>query len=194
MDKDTRAVIALLDEALTASGLTAAAFAVALGTSSSRFSTYRTGRTRPTGQFCMRAQRLGNALGQARARRLMSAIDTATEVRTATDEDWLWRMLLQGRDHLRLMLSRHDGSEAAWDAKPATTGSARFDTLLSALTAREYANAGEEPPAWCANTKPLDEPWIPQHPFMAEDEVIAATPSYLADLNVFVPERDLVTA
>ncbi|TCO35210.1 hypothetical protein EV652_10189 [Kribbella steppae] len=123
----------------------------------------------------------------------MSAPATAAAIREAADEDWAWKMLLQGRDHLRLMLTREDGSDAAWEAAPATTGQTGFDTLLAVLTAHEFEAAGEDPPDWTRN-KALPDPWIPKHPFMEREEIIEETPDYLARVNIFVPARDLVTA
>jgi transcriptional regulator with XRE-family HTH domain len=193
MDKDSRAVIALLDRALADSGMSQAAFAAALGTSASRFSTYRSGKTKPTAQFCLRAQRIARGIHQARRRRLMTAPDTAAAIRKAADEEWAWKMLLQGRDHLRLMLTRHDGSESAWEAAPATTGQAGFDTLLAVLTEHEFEAAGEDPPDW-TRSRALPAPWVPEHPFLEREEIIEETPDYLARVNVFVPARDLVTA
>lgn len=193
MDKDSRAVSELLNDALIESGLSQAAFATALGTSASRFSTYRSGRTKPTAQFFLRARRIAHALHAAREYRIMSAPATATAIREATDEEWAWRMLLQGRDHLRLLLHRHDGSEAAWEAAPTTTGHAGFDTLLAVLTAHEFETAAEAPPEWTKD-KALADPWIPSHPFLDRDEIIKQTPKYLAQANIFVPTRDLITA
>ncbi|TDD46755.1 XRE family transcriptional regulator [Kribbella antibiotica] len=193
MDKDTQAVIDLLNHALTESELSQAAFAHALGTSASRFSTYRSGKTKPTAQFVVRAGRLAHALHQASEYRIMTAPATAMAVREASDEDWAWRMLIQGRDHLRLLLSRRDGSEAAWEAAPGTTGQAGFDALLAVLTAHEFEAADEEPPEWSLIAA-LPEPWVPDHPFLDYDEIIGQTPAYLAQANIFVPARDLVTA
>ncbi|MEV4266403.1 helix-turn-helix transcriptional regulator [Kribbella sp. NPDC049584] len=193
MDRDSQAVSELLNRALTESGLSQTAFAHALRTSASRLSTYRSGRTKPTAQFVMRAGRIAHALHEAREHRIMTAPATATAIREATDDDWAWRMLLQGRDHLRLLLRRQDGSEAAWEAAPGPTGQAGFDTLLAALAAHEFEAAGEKPPDW-TNVEALRDPWIPEHPFLDHDEIIEQTPEYLSRLNVFVPERDLVTA
>jgi hypothetical protein len=123
----------------------------------------------------------------------MTAPATATAIYEASDEDWAWRMLLQGRDHLRLLLRRDDDSEAAWEAAPGSTGHAGFDTLLAALTAHEFEIAGEEPPDW-TSVEALPAPWVPEHPFLEYDEIIEQTPGYLSRLNVYVPERDLVTA
>ncbi|MER7246358.1 hypothetical protein [Kribbella sp. NPDC000426] len=120
----------------------------------------------------------------------MTAPATATAIREATDEDWAWRMLLQGCDHLRLLLSRRDGSEAAWEAAPGPTGHTGFDTLLAALAAHEFQAAGREPPRSIRSRTP----WVPKHPFLDQAEIIEQTPDYLARLNVFVPNRDLTTA
>ena len=84
-------------------------------------------------------------------------------------------------------------SEAAWEAAPGTTGHAGFDTLLAVLTAQEFKAAGEGPPAW-TEVEALPDPWIPEHPFLERDEIIEQTPAYLAQVNIFVPARDLITA
>jgi hypothetical protein len=144
-------------------------------------------------QLLLRAGRIAHALHAGREYRIMTAPATATAIREASDEDWAWRMLLQGRDHLRLLLRRHDGSEAAWEAAPTTTGRPGFDTLLAVLTAHEFEEAGEDPPQW-SQVEALSEPWIPEHPFLTRDEIIEQTPDYLARANIFVPARDLVTA
>jgi hypothetical protein len=102
-------------------------------------------------------------------------------------------MLLQGRDHLRLLLERGDWSVASWEAAPPTTNSLGLDTLLAALTRHEFEQAGVELPAWAAPRR-LPEPWVPEHPFLDYEQVIARTPGFLRELNVFVPARDLVTA
>ncbi|TCC52708.1 XRE family transcriptional regulator [Kribbella capetownensis] len=193
MGKDSQAVIELLNHALAESGLSQAAFATALRTSAPRLSTYRSGKTKPTAQFVLRAGRIAHALQRAREYRIMTAPATATAIREASDEDRAWRMLLQGRDHLRLLLGRHDGSEAAWEAAPGPTGQAGFDTLLAILTAHEFEAAGEEPPEW-SKVEALSDPWVPEHPFLEPDEIIEQTPDYLARANIFVPARDLVTA
>jgi transcriptional regulator with XRE-family HTH domain len=197
LDPDTRAVIGLLRGALSMSQLSQASFARALGTSASRLSTYLAGTTRPSAHLLVRAQRLGAALEAAAAQGLMTAPATASALRQqlqAGDEPWAWRMLLQGRDHLRLMLSSQDERLlGAWEAAPSSTGSAEFDALLAALTRHEFESARRSVPDW-ARAEPLDQPWIPEHPFLAPDRVMAQTPEWLQALNIFVPERDLITA
>ena len=107
------------------------AFARALGTSAPRLSTYLTGDTRPSAQFLLRARRLGRALGAAVARGLMSAPVTAAAMREyfLVDEvEWIWRMLLQGRDHLAFIAEERDQVLLdAWEAEPGTVGSAEWD-------------------------------------------------------------------
>lgn len=88
MDKDSQAVSEQLNRALAESGLSQAAFATALGTSASRFSTYRSGRTKPTAQIFLRAGRIARALHAAREYRIMTAPTTAAAIRDASDEEW----------------------------------------------------------------------------------------------------------
>ncbi len=198
MDRDTLTVIALLREAVASSDLSQAGFARALGTSASRISTYLSGGTRPSAHFLIRAERLGRALGACAERRMMSAPATATAMRAyllAGETEWVWRMLLQGRDHLALSLADQSDQAlaAAWEAAPATTGSMEWDALLAALTAHEFERAGLEAPPW-ALSDPLSESWMPQHPFLGPEQVLAQTPDWLRRRNIYVPERDLVTA
>ena len=197
VDPDTCAVVAHLRQAQVISGLTQAGFACAIGTSGSRLSTYLAGKVRPSAQLFVRAQRLARALHGAAAQGLMPAPGTAAAVRDqlhAGNAAWAWRMLLQGRDHLRLMLARPDDSLlGAWEAAPATTGSPEFDALLAALTRHEFVAAHRPAPDW-ARTEPLERPWVVEHPFLTPERVMAQTPQWLRELNIFVPERDLLTA
>ena len=196
-DVDTLGVMALLRDALATSGMSQAAFARALGTSAPRFSTYLAGTTQPSGRFCIRAQRLANSLSAAAALGLMSAPVTAAALREqlrAGDHEWTWRMLLQGRDHLRVMLEKENTElMGSWEAAPGPTGATEFDALLAALTKHEFETAGRPAPAW-TQIAPLTEPWVPAHPFLSRERVMAKTPEWLRELNMFVPERDLVTA
>jgi transcriptional regulator with XRE-family HTH domain len=196
-DPDAQAVVALLRAALAESGLSQAAFARALGTSGSRFSTYLAGTTSPSGQLCMRARRLARALATADRHGLMSAPATAAALRRQMrrrDLPWTWRTLVQGRDHLRLALESGDEDLlGSWEAAPTTTSSAEFDALLAALTRHEFVAAHRRAPEW-TTTPPLAQAWIPEHPFLTADRVVAETPPWLRELNIFVPERDLITA
>jgi transcriptional regulator with XRE-family HTH domain len=189
--------MARLREAVTTSGLSQAAFARALGTSAPRLSTYLTGDTRPSAQFLLRARRMGRALGAAVARGLMSAPVTAAAMREyfLSDEvEWIWRMLLQGRDHLAVIAEERDQVLLdAWEAEPGTVGSAEWDAVLAAVAAHELEAAGLQAPAWSLR-EPLADPWMPAHPFLSPDRVRAQTPRWLSRHNIYVPARDLVTA
>ncbi|MEQ6902126.1 helix-turn-helix transcriptional regulator [Nocardioides sp. YIM 152588] len=197
LDRDTTEVIAMLREALTASELSQASFARAIGTSGPRLSTYLSGDTKPSAQFVVRARRLGRALGGAADRGLMSAPVTAAAMRThllAGDTAWVWRMLLQGRDHLAAIIE--EGEQAlldSWEAQPGSVGSTEWDALLAAVVEHEFETAGLEAPAW-TRLAPLAVPWMPDHPFLSAERVRAQTPDWLSSRNIYVPRRDLVTA
>lgn len=197
IDRDTQAVVALLREALRVSGMTQAGFARSLGTSGPRLSTYLSGQTRPSAWFCLRAHRLASDLATTRSQGLMSAPDTASAMRehlVAGRAEWVWRMLLQGRDHLALILNEGEqGGIGSWEADPGTTGSAQWDTLLGALVASEFERVGLMAPAWSGVTR-LEEAWMPEHPFLDPEQIKARTPDWLRELNIYVPARDLVTA
>jgi transcriptional regulator with XRE-family HTH domain len=197
IDRDTREVIALLREAVTASGLSQAGFARALGTSAPRLSTYLSGETRLSAHFLLRARRLGRALGAAAGRGLMSAPVTAALMREsflAGEVGWIWRMLLQGRDHLALIAAEGDRELIdSWEAEPASVGSAEWDALLAAVASHEFERAGLQAPAWALNDS-LQEPWMPEHPFLSPERVRAQTPDWLRRRKIYVPARDLVTA
>lgn len=127
----------------------------------------------------------------------MTAPTTASTLREqlqAGDASWVWRMLLQGRDHLRLMLCMQDDKLlGSWEAAPSSTGTAEFDALLAALARHEFEAARRSVPDW-AICEPLDQPWVPEHPFLTPERAITQTPDWLRALNIFVPNRDLVTA
>lgn len=197
LDRDTAEVIAILREAVTVSGLSQAGFARALGTSAPRLSTYLTGETRPSAHFLLRARRLGLALGAAAERGLMSAPVTAAAMRDnllSGELEWIWRMLLQGRDHLAASITMRDQKlRDAWEAEPGSTGAPEWDALLAAVVAHELTAAGLPAPTW-ALREPLAEPWIPEHPFLSADRVRTQTPAWLSRQNIYIPARDFVTA
>ncbi|MCW2814409.1 MAG: hypothetical protein JWN84_1864 [Nocardioides sp.] len=197
IDKDTRQVVDLLRQAVDTSGMSQAAFARALGTSPPRLSTYLSGHTRPSAWWCFRAVRLARALDTAARHGLMSAPATAVAMSqrgNAGETDWVWRMLLQGRDHLTTILSGEDETlRGAWEAEPGSAGSLEWNTLLAAIAAQEYERLGLDAPGW-TRVEPLETPWMPEHPFLSPTRVEAQTPQWLRRLNVYVPARDMVTA
>ena len=200
MDDDTRAVAMGLDQALADSGLTQAEFAAALGTSASRFSAYRAGKTVPSAAFYLRTLRLAASLKAARDRGWMTPQSAAREIHRALrtgDEIWALKMMLQGRDHLRELLRESDDASNAWTAAPRTTGDRKWDALLAALTAREFEAADREPPRWTeADDRRLgdQDEWVLPSLLHDEAEIRAATPDWLAEHGVYAAERDLVTA
>lgn len=127
----------------------------------------------------------------------MSAPITAGLMREhlqAGEVEWVWRMLLQGRDHLGLILGEDDEELIdSWEAEPATVGSPEWDALLAAVPSHEFERAGRGTPAWALDD-PLKDSWMPEHPFLSPERVIAQTPDWLRRRNIYVPARDLVTA
>ena len=85
--QDTQAVIDRLDAAVAASGLSMRQFAHALGTSPSRFSSYRTGRVAPSAAFLLRAERIANALRQARRDSVPTVLDAMESIRRADSDE-----------------------------------------------------------------------------------------------------------
>ena len=200
MDADIRAVVEGLGEALSGSGLTQTEFGAALGTSASRFSAYRAGKTVPSAAFYLRALRLAASLKAARERGWMTPQSAAREIHRALrqgDNLWALKMTLQGRDHLRELLRANDEASGAWTAAPRTTGDRRWDALLAALTEHEFEAANREAPSWAdANDRRLDEDhaWVLPSLLLDEAEVRAVTPDWLAEYGIYAAERDLVTA
>lgn len=173
LDRDTHEVIALLREAVTRSGLSQAAFARALGTSAPRLSTYLTGDSG-----------LMSAPVVARAMR-----DSLQSGETA----WVWRMLLQGRDHLVEILATGDQVLVdSWEAEPGDVGSEGWSALLGALTGRTFDSAGVQVPGWRTRRRSRSRGFPSTH-FFPPDRVRALTPAWLRRLNLYVPARDLVS-
>lgn len=185
-----------LDRALSRSGLSQAAFAAALGTSASRFSTYRSGRTMPTAAFFLRAQRIASSLEAARQRGWMTPPQARDAVASALDEGdaiWAYRLTLQFRDHLRELLATEPGLSGAWEAAPRSTGYIEWDALLAALAAHEFETTDREAPRWARDAR-LDHEWLLGSPLLDDVAVRRETPYWLAERGIFVAERDLVTA
>jgi transcriptional regulator with XRE-family HTH domain len=195
MDTDLSAMTKGLDQALADSGLRQATFAAALGTSASRFSTYRSGKTVPSAVFYLRAVRIGAALKEAAANGWMTPPRSAAAIANALtepDEIWAFKLTLQARDHLRELLSEHRDLAGAWEAVPATTGRPEWDTFFAALAEHEFVDAELEPPAWTRQSA-LDTAWVLDSPMLDEAGVRAHTPAWLAKRNIYVSRRDLTT-
>lgn len=195
MDQDTEAVTERLNDALDASGLSLRQFAHALGTSPSRFVAYRTGRTAPSAAFLLRAERIADALARAREERVPSSIDAAGTLRRAAkkgDDDWTYSIALEIRDRLHDVLRAHVELAAAWEAQPAPIDD-RWDTLTAAFVGHEFREAGLAPPRW-TETEPLESAWVLDTPRLTDEQIKAQTPAWLAERNIFIAAKDLVTA
>lgn len=199
MADDIQAVIDGLEAALVDTGITQAEFATALGTSASRFSAYRAGKTVPSAAFYLRALRLADSLKTARERGWMTPQSAVREISRALsqgDELWAMKMALQGRDHLRKLLRTNDPAGSAWTAAPRTTGDRKWDALLAALTEHEFTEANREPPIWSSQkdqTLGERDTWVLPSLLFDEEQVRAVTPEWLAEHGIFAAEHDLVT-
>ncbi len=195
LDQDTRAVIARLGEAVAKSGLSMRQFAHALGTSPSRFSSYGSGKVSPSAAFLLRAERTADALAQARRDNVPTAIDASNSIRRAAsrgDEDWTYAIALEARDRLRDILERRKPLAATWEAQPPANLDDRWRTLLAAFVAHEFDQAGLPIPGW-ANTARLDHEWVLDTPRLSDAQIKRQTPEWLAERNIFIAEKDLVT-
>ena len=195
LDQDTRAVIARIDEAVAKSGLSMRQFAHALGTSASRFSSYRSGKVAPSAAFLLRAERIADALAQARRENVPTALDAIDSLRRAagkSDDDWTYALALEARDRLHEILRRRKSLAAAWEAQPPSTLDNRWRTLIAAFVSHEFDEAGLPAPRWTASAK-LDHEWVLDTPRLSDDEVREQTPDWLAERNIFIAAKDLVT-
>lgn len=195
MDEDTRAVIVRLDEAVAESGLSMRQFAHALGTSASRFSSYRNGKVAPSAAFLLRAERIAKALGEARRDKVPSAIDAIDAIRRAAvkgDDDWTYALSLEARDRLREILRRRRSLAGAWEAQPASGVDERWKTLVAAFVGHEFDEAGLPAPRWTASAR-LDHAWVLDTPRLSDAQVREQTPDWLAERNIFIAAKDLVT-
>lgn len=195
MDQDTEAVIERLNNALSKSGLSLRQFAHALGTSPSRFFAYRSGQTAPSAAFLLRAERTADALAQAREERIPSSIDAFNTLRRAVkkgNEDWTYALALEIRDRLHDILHSHRQHAAAWEAQPPAIED-RWKALTAAFVGHEFNEAGLPAPRWTA-TEPLDSEWVLDTPRLTEAQIKEQTPAWLAERNIFIAAKDLVTA
>jgi transcriptional regulator with XRE-family HTH domain len=195
MDQDTQAVIERLDDALAKSGLSLRQFAHALGTSPSRFSAYRSGHTVPSAVFLLRAERVADALSAARRDGIPTSVGAVGALRRAAkrgDEDWTYAMALEVRDRLNDILDRHQQYAAAWEAQPPAIDE-RWDALIAAFVEHEFDRAGLPAPRWTQSHR-LDDEWVLDTPRLTDAQIKQQTPSWLAERNIFIAAKDLVTA
>lgn len=127
---------------------------------------------------------------------MMPADSTAESINTALadgDPEWAFKMLIQGRDHLRLLLDEPGDAVTVWEARKTAIDDVRYDALLRAVVAHVFIERGRSVPGW-ATPRRLDEPWILANPLLGPEHTIAQAPPWLADLNIFIADRDLSTA
>jgi hypothetical protein len=167
----------------------------ALGTSPSRFSSYTAGNVAPSAAFLVRAERTATALCQARRDRVPTLIDAIDSVRRAVstgDEDWAYAVVLEARDRMRDILSRRPELAAGWEIQPPAVLDDRWRALVAAFVSHEFVEAGRAAPRWTTAPGLTDE-WILDTPRLSRDEVKRQTPSWLAERNILIAVKDLVT-
>lgn len=194
-DIDMATVMGALDAALRRSGLDQTEFARALGTSGSRYSTYRNGSVAPTAAFLMRAIRIADQMSAAHAEHLPTAPDAARSVRTALREnrpEWALALILGVRDRILADATTRHRALDTWGI-PASTGDTRWDRLLAATIRHALSAVGQTPPAW-TDVRALDFVWLPVESLRFDEaQVRARTPDWLAAWNIFVSDLDLAT-
>jgi len=195
IDQDTQAVVDRLDAAVAASGLSLRRFAHALGTSPSRLSSYRTGRVAPSAASLVRAERIASALRQARRDSVPTLLDAMESIRRAdskSDDDWTYALALEARDRLRDTLRRHRSLAATWEIQPPASVADRWRTLVAAFVSHEFTWFGLPAPPWTEGLSLATE-WVLDTPRLSESEIKRQTPDWLAERNIFIAEKDLVT-
>lgn len=191
---ERREIAAAMRGSVLKSGLTQTDFALHLGTSATRLSTYLTGTTIPSAAIYLRALRLGAAFEHAREHGLMTPDTAADHVNRALarrDEVFALQVILQARDDFRAAARESDGVWRLWERRARQINDVRFDTLFRAIIARA---SGLDVPAWAADAR-LDGEWFFPDPFgdADTDTIRAQTPEWLARANIYIAERDLVT-
>jgi hypothetical protein len=184
-----------LETAVATSGLSMRQLAHALGTSPSRFSSYSAGKVAPSAAFLLRAERIATALSQARRDRVPTVIDAVESIRRALstgDEDWAYAVALEARDRVRDILSHQTALAAVWEIQPPAVLDERWRVLLAALVSHEFVEAGRPVPTWTV-AQGLEHEWVLDTPRLSTNEIRRQTPSWLAERNIFIAVKDLVT-
>lgn len=184
-----------IDAAVATSGLSMRRFAHALATSPSRLSSYRSGRVAPSAAFLVRAERIANALRQAQRDSVPTILDATHSIRRADslhDDDWTYALAVEARDRLRDILQHHRFLAATWEIQPPDIVADRWRTLLAAFVGHEFIEAGLPAPPWTESPKLATE-WVLDTPRLSEGEIQRQTPDWLAERNIFIAVKDLVT-
>jgi transcriptional regulator with XRE-family HTH domain len=168
--REREEVAAQVRRAIDRSGLSRAEFASRSGTSTSRLSTYATGKVVPAATFMVRMRGLVGAAGTVTGvgdptsfRAVGDAAEAAAEMLRAGEPlGRVWRFaVVQVLDDYRSVV-RHRGIAAAarmWRAEPGPTGDVRVDAALAALG--EYLARRDDWPAPSWTREPSREavPW-----------------------------------
>lgn len=101
-----------------------------------------------------------------------------------------FKMIVQALNHLGTL--DHPDDIAEWAVTPTPIPHPGLDTLLQALTRRAFQTTRTQPPGW-ADPRPLTSEWVLAALPAFAQRVKKATPPWLAELNVYVSERDLIT-
>ena len=108
------------------------------------------------------------------------------------DEDWTYAIALELRDRLHDILCRRKDLAAAWEAQPPAV-EGRWKALAAAFVSHEFDEAGLPAPRWTDSAR-LNTEWVLDTPRLTDAEIKAQTPEWLADRNIYIAEKDLVTA
>ncbi|HSV37158.1 MAG TPA: hypothetical protein VLI04_00230, partial [Nocardioidaceae bacterium] len=153
------------------------------------------GKVAPSAAFLLRAERIADALAQARRDNVPTALDAFESLRRAVskgDDDWTYALALEARDRLHDILRRREGLAGAWEAQPASKLDDHWAALIAAFVSREFEEAGLPSPRW-TNAAKLDREWVLDTPRLTDAEIKEQTPDWLAERNIFIAAKDLVT-
>jgi hypothetical protein len=101
-------------------------------------------------------------------------------------------LALEIRDRLRDILRRRKELAAAWEAQPPAIED-RWNALAAAFVSHEFGEAGLPAPKWTLGGR-LSSEWVLDTPRLTEAEIKQQTPEWLAERNIYIAEKDLVTA
>ena len=125
---------------------------------------------------------------------VLTAADALAALRSAVgrdEEDWIFALALEIRDRLRDSLRGRNGTVDGWDAPPVDPQD-NWTVLVAALVGHEFDVAGLSPPGWTVGLRSTDA-WVLDTPRLTEAEIRAQTPAWLAERNIFVAAKDLIT-
>ena len=104
------------------------------------------------------------------------------------DVEFALRLLARAVSDIRTLTDPTE--RAAAMTSPPSTGDFRWDTLIAATFKREAKMSGAPPPEW-TDAPALGDPWFPDPDPLLADRHVAATPTELAERNIFFDRRNL---